>query len=184
MRTDRQSDFEYVFYCDPWDGRVGISHPRFVLLYRCRLRGSDRADGTRRLQHHRLGSSEGFVAGDDEAGPFVAGRHQLEKQVGGFGLRWTPRGASAALCRTSHSPRKLRPTSHGCCWHPPATAHRVARRASPRHPHFLQCKPQGSHCVVQPRLHRSFGDIEICSNLRGGPSAVVGPLDHGPMLGG
>jgi hypothetical protein len=85
MRTDRRSGFEHVFYCDPWDGPDGISHPRFALLYRCRLRGSDRADGTRRLQHHRLGSSEGFVAGDDEAGRFVAGKHQLENRMAASG---------------------------------------------------------------------------------------------------
>ena len=31
-------------------------------------------------------AAEGFVAGDDQAGAFVAGGHQLEKQVGGFGF--------------------------------------------------------------------------------------------------
>jgi hypothetical protein len=31
-------------------------------------------------------AAEGFVGGDDQAGAFVAGGHQLEKQVGGFGF--------------------------------------------------------------------------------------------------
>ena len=31
-------------------------------------------------------AAEGFVAGDDQAGPFIAGRHQLEEQVGGLGF--------------------------------------------------------------------------------------------------
>jgi hypothetical protein len=30
--------------------------------------------------------AEGFVAGHDQAGAFVAGADQLEQQVGGFGL--------------------------------------------------------------------------------------------------
>lgn len=31
-------------------------------------------------------AAEGFVGGDDEGGPFVAGGDQLEEQVGGFGF--------------------------------------------------------------------------------------------------
>jgi hypothetical protein len=31
-------------------------------------------------------SSEGFVGGDDDGGPFVAGGDELEEQVGGFGF--------------------------------------------------------------------------------------------------
>lgn len=31
-------------------------------------------------------AAEGFIGGDDQAGAFVAGRDQLEEQVGGFGL--------------------------------------------------------------------------------------------------
>ena len=35
-------------------------------------------------------AAEGFVGGDDEAGAFVAGGHQLEEQVGCFGLEGAP----------------------------------------------------------------------------------------------
>jgi hypothetical protein len=34
-----------------------------------------------------------------------------------------------------------------------------------RHPHFLQCEPQGSQGEVQPRLHRPFGYPEIVGYL-------------------
>jgi DNA-binding CsgD family transcriptional regulator len=67
---------------------------------------------------------------------------------------------------------------------PPATAHRVARRASPRHPHFLQCKPQGSYCVVQPRLHRSFSNLEIVGDLRRRPPQVVRAPNYRAVLEG
>jgi hypothetical protein len=33
-------------------------------------------------------ASKRFVAGDDEAGSLVTRRHELEEQVGGFGLKW------------------------------------------------------------------------------------------------
>jgi hypothetical protein len=32
-------------------------------------------------------AAEGLVGGDDQGGAFVAGGHQLEEQVGGFGVR-------------------------------------------------------------------------------------------------
>ena len=38
------------------------------------------------IAEHFAPAAEGFVGGDDQAGPFIAGGHQLEKQVGGFGF--------------------------------------------------------------------------------------------------
>jgi len=43
-------------------------------------------------------AAEGFVAGDDEAGAFVAGGDQLEEQVRGFGFEWDVADL-ADLCR-------------------------------------------------------------------------------------
>jgi hypothetical protein len=46
----------------------------------------DHGRGNDVVAEHFAPSPEGFIRRDDEAGPFVAGRHQLEEQVGGFGL--------------------------------------------------------------------------------------------------
>jgi hypothetical protein len=70
-----------------------------------------------RRRHHGIAEDpapapEGFVGGDDDAGPFVAGRDELEEQVGRLGLegdvadlvdddeRVAPRRVSS-LCRRS-----------------------------------------------------------------------------------
>jgi hypothetical protein len=46
----------------------------------------DRGGGDDVVAEHFAPAAEGLVAGDDQGGAFVAGGHQLEDQVGGFGF--------------------------------------------------------------------------------------------------
>ena len=46
----------------------------------------DHGGGHDVIAEHFAPAAEGFVGGDDQAGPFVARGHQLEEQVGGFGF--------------------------------------------------------------------------------------------------
>jgi hypothetical protein len=48
----------------------------------------DHGGGDDVIAEHFTPTAEGFVGGDDQAGPFVARGHQLEEQVGGFGFEW------------------------------------------------------------------------------------------------
>ena len=46
----------------------------------------DHGGGDDVVAEHFAPAAEGFVAGDDQAGAFVAGGDELEEQVGGFGF--------------------------------------------------------------------------------------------------